>query len=146
MREKDLDALLCLYAQLDPSNAGTDPEQARLAWRQAAASNLVTYLIAEEDGTVVASCFYAVIPNLTNGCRPMAFVENVVTDETFRGRGIASALLRETVARARAAGCYKVFLQSSAKRTQAHRVYAAAGFDGDAKRAFDLRLPGTAAS
>ena len=73
-------------------------------------------------------------------------VENVVTDEAFRGRGIASALLRETVARARAAGCYKVFLQSSAKRTQAHRVYAAAGFDGDAKRAFDLRLPGTEAS
>lgn len=146
MREEDLDALLRLYLQLDPGNAGTDPEAARHAWLQARASGLVTYLVAEVEGTVVASCFYALIPNLTNGCRPMAFVENVVTDEAFRGRGLASALLRETVARARAAGCYKVFLQSSSRRTGAHRVYAAAGFDGDAKRAFDLRLPGTAAS
>ena len=36
--------------------------------------------------------------------------------------------------------CYKVILQSGKARTEAHRFYERIGFDGESKKAFDMRL------
>ena len=36
--------------------------------------------------------------------------------------------------------CYKVTLQSGIKRTEAHKFYEKIGFNGGAKRAFELRF------
>lgn len=98
------------------------------------------YVGAVEDGEVVSTCYLAIIPNLTRGGRPIGFVENVVTDAAHRRQGLARRVLEEAVRIAREQGCYKVMLQSGAGRTQAHALYESIGFDGQSKRAFDMRL------
>ena len=45
-----------------------------------------------------------------------------------RGTGSGGVLLEDAVARARAAGCYRVQLTSNAVREDAHRFYARHGF------------------
>jgi hypothetical protein len=34
----------------------------------------------------------------------------------------------------------KIILQSSAKRTEAHKFYEKCGFDGNSKRVFEIRI------
>ena len=41
---------------------------------------------------------------------------------------------------AREQNCYKVLLQSGSKRTDAYGFYESIGFDGESKRAFEMRL------
>ena len=76
---------------------------------------------------------------MTRGTRPFAVVENVVTHEAHRRRGLASALFDEVRRRCEARGCYKIMLMSGAHRTQVHRFYESVGFDKNAKQAFLIR-------
>jgi GNAT superfamily N-acetyltransferase len=96
--------------------------------------------VADDHGRIAATCCIAIIPNLTRQCAPIGFVENIVTHRDYRRQGLGRRVLEAAIAFARARGCYKVLLQSGTKRTEAHRLYEAAGMDGDAKRAFELRL------
>ena len=50
-------------------------------------------IVAEEEGHLVSSCVCVIIPNLTRGQRPYAFVENVITDKDYRKKGLATACL-----------------------------------------------------
>lgn len=140
LKKEDLPALLRLYRQLDASDAALSREAAEAVWEQIGAQDNIVYIGAVEAGEVVSACYIAIIPNLTRGGRSIGFVENVVTDAAYRRRGLARQVLQEAIRIAREKGCYKVMLQSGAGRTQAHALYESLGFDGQAKRAFDLRL------
>jgi len=50
---------------------------------------------------LVASCALAIIANLTRGARPYAVIENVVTHESYRRRGLGTAVLHHAVDLAR---------------------------------------------
>ena len=136
----DLPSLLRLYRHLDAADEPVSPARAEEVWAQIGAQGNIVYIGAVEAGEVVSACYIALIPNLTRGGRPIGFVENVVTDADHRRQGLARRVLTEAVRIAREAGCYKVMLQSGAGRTHAHALYESLGFDGQAKRAFDLRL------
>lgn len=45
--------------------------------------------VAEENGKIISSCVCVFIPNMTHNQQAYAFVENVITDEKFRKRGLA---------------------------------------------------------
>lgn len=141
LTKADLPSLLRLYGQLDAQDPQLSAEMADAVWAQIETQGSIVYLGAVEDGAVVSTCYVAIIPNLTRGARPIAFVENVVTDAAHRRQGLGRRVLNEAVHIAREAGCYKVMLASGAGRTQAHAFYESLGFDGQSKRAFDLRLP-----
>jgi hypothetical protein len=36
--------------------------------------------------------------------------------------------------------CYKILLQSNNKRKESHKFYENIGFDGESKKAFEIRL------
>jgi GNAT superfamily N-acetyltransferase len=140
LTDNDLDSLLALYSQLDPSANTCVSDKALDAWNRAKSMGSVHYIGAIDGGKVLSTCYCAIIPNLTHGARPICFIENVVTDEKHRSMGLGRKVISRAIEIARAHGCYKAILQSSAKREGAHEFYRKLGFSDDTKIAFDLRL------
>lgn len=135
----DLTSLLELYKQLDPDDENT-AEHSKKVWEEIENNPDIQYFGAVDDGKVVSSCYAVYIPNLTRGNRGICFIENVVTDQAYRKRGLASRVLDMAIAFAKERHCYKAILQSGISRTEAHRFYEKMGFNGTSKKAFDMRL------
>ena len=64
----------------------------------------------------------------TQGAKPWAQVRNVVVHEAHCRAGIVHALIARCEQVTREAGCYKVRLQSSHKRKEAHASYQREGY------------------
>jgi GNAT superfamily N-acetyltransferase len=134
----DVPALLGLYRQLNPGDPVLPEDAALVFWHRMASQDGVSVLVAEHAGVVSATCTLVVVANLTHGGQPYALVENVVTDSAHRGRGLGRAVLDEAVARAWAAGCYKVMLMTGSRLEATLRFYENAGFTRG-KTAFQIR-------
>jgi ribosomal protein S18 acetylase RimI-like enzyme len=137
----DLNGILDLYPQLNPENARFPTDSARLIWDQILSNPAYRYFVAVDGGKIVASCNITLVSNLTMGCRPFAVIENVVTDNDYRGRGIGTKIIEMAVSFAKKSDCYKVMLLSSVKRTDAHAFYEKLGFNGTSKKGFEMRFP-----
>ena len=141
LNESDLDSLIKLYEQLDGSNVDFTVEAARAIWKSEIEDNKnIKYFGAVQDGKVVSTCFCLIIPNLTRLGSSACFVENVVTDKDHRGQGLGKKIMERAIAFARERDCYKVILESASFRKEAHQFYKNLGFDGDAKKAFIMKL------
>lgn len=82
-------------------------------------------VVADTQGILVSTCILAIIPNLASGARPFGVIEHVVTLESFRGQGMASAVLKHALHLAWSRDCYKVMLLSATQtpwRSPALRV------------------------
>ncbi len=140
LTKQDIPSLLKLYAQLDCSNMELSAESSGNIWNEIEDNKNITYLGVVDQGKVLATCFIVIIPNLTNNNRPMCFIENVVTDEMHRGKGLGKMVIDEAVRIAKEKNCYKVFLESGVQRTEAHKFYEKLGFTSDKKKAFLIKL------
>jgi ribosomal protein S18 acetylase RimI-like enzyme len=85
-------------------------------------------LVAEVGGIVVGMCQLLTFRHLQERGGLCAEIESVHVDERLRSSGIGGTLLEATVARAQAAGCYRVQLTSNKSREAAHRFYERHGF------------------
>ena len=85
-------------------------------------------LVAELDGEVVAVCQLVVFRHLQARGGRCAEIESVHVHPDWRARGIGTELMEAAIARARAAGCYRVQLTSNEVRQDAHRFYERLGF------------------
>ncbi len=135
----DLRSLLELYKQLDTDNQ-CSAEQSESVWKEIEADANIRYFGAVDAGKVVSTCYAVYIPNLTRNNRGICFIENVITDKAYRRLGLASRVLDMAIAFAKDHHCYKVILQSGTGRAEAHQLYENKGFNGDSKKAFDMRL------
>ncbi len=79
------------------------------------------YLVAEVDGRVVGCCG---VTNVSGDGE----IDNVVVDEEYRNRGIATALLRETLRRGYAMGAEAFTLEVRVSNAPAIHIYEKAGF------------------
>ena len=77
-----------------------------------------------------------IIPNLTRGVRPYAFVENVVTHADYRKRGYATSCLDLAKQIARENNCYKMMLLTGSKEESTLNFYRKAGYNSSDKTAF----------
>ena len=82
-------------------------------------------LVARIDGRIVGMATFVSFPLLT-GLR--GHVEDVVVDESVRGRGIARMLLETMTMMARERGLRTLDLTSRPSRESALRLYEAVGF------------------
>jgi len=140
LTSKDLKSLLELYRQLNPKEENCLSDQSEKTWKEIEADGDIQYFGAVDNGKVVSTCYAVYIPNLTRNNRGICFIENVVTDKDYRRLGLASKVLDMAISYAKERNCYKVILQSSASRTDAHQFYESKGFNGESKKAFDMRL------
>ena len=83
-------------------------------------------LVAEIDKKIVGTATMLIQRNLTHNGRPYAHIENVVTDSSYRKRGIGKMLLSELIKVAKNLDCYKVILNCS---TENSKFYKSIGFE-----------------
>jgi GNAT superfamily N-acetyltransferase len=90
-----------------------------------------TWVLVAEDADaheVVGMCQLITFRHVQERGGRCAEVESMHVRADRRDGGIGGRLLEECVARARAAGCYRIQLTSNAVRADAHRFYERAGF------------------
>lgn len=134
--EKDLDGLLRLYMQLHDNPFPEKDDRVLGVWKDILDDKNHHLIVAEENGEIIASCVCVVIPNLTRGQRPYAFIENVITDKDHRKKGYATACLyfaREIAVRE---NCYKMMLLTGSKEKSTLDFYEQAGYNRNDKTAF----------
>lgn len=90
------------------------------------------------DDVLVAMATLHVLPNVTQGGRPYALVENVVTHEEHRGHGHGRRVMEAVIAAAWAADCYKIMLLTG-RTAEARGFYEKLGFGADEKWGMTIR-------
>ena len=136
IRENELDALLSLYLHLHETAVPDVTGYLMKTWDTIIHDENHHIIVCEVDGRIVSSCVCVIIPNLTRGVRPYAFIENVVTHADFRGHGYATACLAYAREIAVKENCYKMMLLTGAKNEETLRFYERAGFNSTDKTAF----------
>ena len=79
------------------------------------------------DGRVAGRAFLYILRNDLHD-RPFGLLEDVFVEPDCRGQGLASELVREVIAAARQAGCYKLVATSRHERAKVHELYFRLGF------------------
>ena len=92
--------------------------------------------VADENGTVVGTAFLTLCLDPMFGSQPFGVVENVVVDETVRGRGIGRQLFEHLERVCKERNCSKIMLLSNAKRTRGHTFFRGLGYDDTVSRGF----------
>ncbi len=83
------------------------------------------FIALDDDGTIVAM---ATLVNFRIPTGVRGWIEDVVVDESARGRGVGEAVTQAMLDRARELGCLTVDLTSRPARDVANRLYQRAGF------------------
>lgn len=136
INHQDFEGLMKLYMQLHDNPMPEKTNEIMALWNQILEDDNHHIIVAEEDGKIVASCVCVIIPNLTHGQRPYAFVENVITDANYRKRGLATACLNYAKEIALKENCYKLMLLTGSKEESTLHFYEQAGYNRKDKIAF----------
>lgn len=134
--EEELQEILRLYLHLHEDHVPQDSRHLQDTWAQILHDPNHHLIVKEVDGKIVSSCVCVIIPNLTRNVRPYAFIENVVTDSAFRGKGYATECLNYAKEIAQAQGCYKMMLLTGSKNEKTLDFYRRAGYNSADKTAF----------
>ncbi len=140
VREDEYEQLMSLYCQLHETSVPEYKGDTKELWQRLVANPDYHFIVAEEDGKIVSTCTCIIMPNMTHGPRPYAFVENVVTDSEYRGRGLATACLDKAKEIAKAENCYRLILMTGSKLESTLNFYRCAGYDDKEKTGFILHL------
>ena len=136
VKEQDREALLELYLFLHEDQIPDCTDRLMTAWKQIMNDANHHIIVYEQDGRIVSSCVCVIIPNLTRGVRPYAFIENVVTHSDYRGCGFATACLNYARQIAVENDCYKMMLLTGSKKEETLNFYKKAGYNSEDKTAF----------
>jgi ribosomal protein S18 acetylase RimI-like enzyme len=120
------DELAAAFARLIPqlSSSSAVPDRDELRRIVEFPSNRL--LVARDGGAIVGMLTLVMFP-IPSGLR--ARIEDVVVDQTARGRGVGEALTREALRLAAASGARSVDLTSRPSREDAIRLYRRLGFE-----------------
>jgi GNAT superfamily N-acetyltransferase len=135
----DFEGILRLYRQLHPADPPVEDGSDGAAFQQILSSPWLRLFVLELDGVVVGTTYLNVIPNITRSASPYAVIENVVIEESLRGKGLGKQLMADTLRAAWDAGCYKAMLMTGSRRPSTHAFYRSCGFSATAKTAFLAR-------
>ena len=92
----------------------------------AAKASVLLIVRYPDENSPIVGMLTLIIYRVPSGVR--AHVEDIVVDETVRGRGVGEALIHHALRVAREAGANGVALTSNPKREAANRLYHRIGF------------------
>ena len=134
--KEDLDELLNLYLFLHEKNIPENSEHLENTWKTIIEDINHHIVVKEINRKIVSSCVCVIVPNLTRNIRPYALIENVVTNEGYRGKGYATECLNYAKEIAIKNNCYKMMLLTGTKSENILAFYKSAGYNSDDKIAF----------
>ena len=134
--KNDLCAILELYLHLHETSIPEQNEHLCATWEQIVNDRNHHLIVCEADGKIVSSCVCVIIPNLSQGVRPYAFIENVVTHAAYRKQGYATACLNYAKEMAVRENCFKIMLLTGSKDPSTLRFYQQAGYNANDKTTF----------
>ena len=134
--KEDLYELLNLYLFLHEKNIPENSEHLENTWKTIIEDINHHIVVKEINGKIVSSCVCVIVPNLTRNIRPYALIENVVTNEEYRGKGYATECLNYAKEIAIKNNCYKMMLLTGTKNENTLAFYKSAGYNSDDKIAF----------
>ena len=124
----DIPKLNPLLSQLSGSLA----EPAKMAEKMEKIDcNEDAFLLVAEDadtGDLLGSLFGLCFEDVCGDCKPILMIENVVTDEKARRKGIGRGMFDFIENWAKEKECHYVILVSAMHRLEAHRFYDAIGY------------------
>jgi ribosomal protein S18 acetylase RimI-like enzyme len=121
------DELVEAFARLIPQLSGPDAIPSRAMLREIVEGPATTVLLARHrPSRRIVGTLTLVIFRVPTGVR--AWIEDVVVDESMRGRGLGEALTRDAIRRAREQGARGIELTSRPSREAANRLYQRLGF------------------
>lgn len=121
--ENTMEQVGLLLRKLDPSAPETTPGR----WERLLADESFCLFVAEENGTVTGMLTLTCCATLS---RDKHWIEDVIVDESQRGKGIGRALLRAAVAHVRKNGPKDtIYLTSNPSRVSARALYRSEGFE-----------------
>ena len=120
------DELVDAFVRLTPQLSSSNPPPSRAELAEIVGSPATVLFVAREaDGPILGSLTLALF-RIPTGLR--AWIEDVVVDETARGKGVGAALNEAALDHARAVGARTVDLTSRPSRDAANRLYQRLGF------------------
>lgn len=132
----ELEGLLRLYTQLHNNPMPDLDDRVRGIWESIHEDSNHHIVVGTINNKIVTSCVLLIVNNLTQGQRPYALVENVITDADFRKRGYALEVLNFAKFMAQKHNCYKIMLMTGSKEESTLRFYERAGYNRNDKTAF----------
>ncbi len=136
IKENELNELLELYLHLHEVSVPEESEHLKQTWQTIMQDPNHHIIVKIVDGQIVSSCVCVIIPNLTRGVRPYAFIENVVTHKDYRGKGYAKECLNFATEIAKQMNCYKMMVLTGSKEDATLNFYKSAGYNSTDKTAF----------
>ena len=134
--KEDLYELLDLYLFLHEKDIPENSSRLGNTWNTIIEDKNHHIIVNEINGKILSSCVCVIIPNLTRDVRPYAFIENVVTNEEYRGKGYATECLDYAKEIAIKNNCYKMMLLTGTKKESTLNFYKNAGYNSEDKTAF----------
>lgn len=119
------DELVAAFAELIPQLSRSNPPPSEEQLSEIVASDSTVLLIARDEAAILGSLTLAIF-RIPTGLR--AWIEDVVVDESARGRGVGAVLNQEAIRLAAEAGATTVDLTSRPAREAANRLYRRLGF------------------
>jgi GNAT superfamily N-acetyltransferase len=95
--------------------------------RQERSAKGIRFSIRGVGGELARAYLYVMTNDLH--AAPFGLLEDVYVDGSQRGNGLGTALVKEVVAAAKDAGCYKLIATSRTARPKVHELYERLGFE-----------------
>lgn len=123
-----------LIPQLTNSNPPPSLDGLRILVQDSASA----LLIARDENRKIIGALTLVVYRAPTGIR--SIIEDVVVDESARGRGVGEALMKRAVELAREKGAGNISLTSNPMREAANRLYVRVGFKKRETNAYQYKF------
>jgi ribosomal protein S18 acetylase RimI-like enzyme len=114
-----------LVPQMTTNNPPPTRDQLQRMFSSGTSTLFVAYAETAE-GDEIIGLGTLIVYHVPTGLR--GYIEDVIVDEAYRGRGIGEALTRTCLENAQRAGCPQVMLTCNPDREAANRLYQRMGF------------------
>jgi GNAT superfamily N-acetyltransferase len=87
----------------------------------------IKFFVNNEDGKEVGRGYLFLLTNELHDT-PFGFIEDVYVDESCRGQGIGSSIVKEMIIKAKEIGCYKLIITARYSKPKVRELYQRLGF------------------